>query len=407
MAGTALVPALARRFLLSKSSDGFLSFIAWVSVVGVALGVLALTVVTSTINGFEGELTRVISGTNGDVILYTRGEPVAEPEQMENKIHQIVPEVQAITATFTTELMASGASGVAGAVLEGVDLHTLGDVTTIPKSLKAGRMPEAGGEVVLGDSLADRIGAREGSEIRLIVPFTEESEAGASTPKAVKAKVVGVVHMGLYEYDSKFVYAPIDDVQQLMNQPGRVTTFKMKLKSGADSRSASDRLADQFGYPFRAKDWMQMNKNIFYAIRLEKAVIAIILTAIVIVAAFNVVSTLMMMIHDKSREIAILKAMGFRPGQGFRLFCLIGAGMGFVGTAFGVGLGLAVNWLIDRTHLIQLPPDIYYISFLPVVLRWREIALIAASAMLISFVATLFPAYKVSRRPPLEGLRYE
>ena len=192
-----------------------------------------------------------------------------------------------------------------------------------------------------------------------------------------------------------------------MNEPGRVTTFKLKLRSHADSRLASDRLADQFGYPYRAKDWMQMNKNIFYAIKLEKAVIAIILAAIVIVAAFNVVSTLMMMIHDKSREIAILKAMGFKPGQGFRLFCLIGLGMGLVGTIFGVGMGLGVNWILDKTRLIQLPADIYYISFLPVVVRWKEIGLIAAVAMLISFVATLFPAYKVSRRPPLEGLRYE
>src|SRR5262245_40671344 len=132
MAGSAIVPTLARRFLLSKSSDGFLSFIAWVSVVGVALGVLALTVVTSTINGFEGELTRVISGTNGDVILYTRGEPLENPEKVEDRIRKIVPDLQAITPTFTTELMVSGPTGVAGAVLEGVDLPTLGSVTVIP-----------------------------------------------------------------------------------------------------------------------------------------------------------------------------------------------------------------------------------------------------------------------------------
>lgn len=407
MPSSTVVFTLARRFLVSKSSDGFLSFIAWVSVIGVALGVLALTVVTSTINGFEGELTRVISGSNGDVILYTRGEPISDPEKTEQKIRQIVPEVQAISPTFTTELMSSGPAGVAGAVLEGVSIDSVGEVTTIPERIAQGRMPERVGELLLGDSLAQRIGATVGSEIRLIIPFTEESEAGVSTPKSVKDKVVGIAHMGLYEYDSKFIYATITEVQQLMNQPGRVTTFKMKLASGADARLASDRLADQFGYPYRAKDWMQMNKNIFYAIRLEKAVIAIILTAIILVAAFNVVSTLMMMIHDKSAEIAILKAMGFMPSQSFRLFCGIGLGMGLVGTAFGVGLGLFVNWLLDRTHLIQLPPDIYYISFLPVVVRWNEVAMIAIVAMLISFVATFFPAYKVSKRPPLEGLRYE
>ena len=183
MASSAIVPTLARRFLLSKSSDGFLSFIAWVSVVGVSLGVLALTVVTSTINGFENELTRVISGTNGDVIFYTRGEPFEHPDQVEDKIRSIVPEIQAITPTFTTELMASGATGVAGAVLEGVDLPTLGSVTVIPERVMRGRMPSQKGEALIGDALAERIGAKVGDEIRLIIPFTEESEAGSLYPQ--------------------------------------------------------------------------------------------------------------------------------------------------------------------------------------------------------------------------------
>ena len=337
------------------------------------------------------------------MIFYTRGDPVADPDQVEDRIKRIVPDVQAISPTFTTQLMVSAKVESPARCLKGVDSKTLGQVTVIPERIAQGRMPEKSGELLIGDALAERIGAKLGSEVRLIIPFTEESESGATTPKAVQAHVVGISHLGLYEYDSQFVYEPIEDVRTLLNQPGKVTTFKIKLKPGADSRLASDRLADQFGYPFRAKDWMQMNKNIFYAIRLEKAVIAIILAAIVIVAAFNVVSTLMMMIHDKSREIAILKAMGLRPGQSFRLFCLIGVGMGFVGTLFGVGLGMGVNWFLDRTHLIHLPADIYYISFLPVVVRWREIALIGAVAMLISFVATLFPAYKVSTAASLGG----
>ena len=261
MASSAIVPTLARRFLLSKSSDGFLSFIAWVSIAGVSLGVMALTVVTSTINGFENELTRVISGTNGDVIFYTRGEPFQDPDKVEEKIRQIVPEVQAVSPTFTTQLMAAGSTGVAGAVLEGVDLPTLGSVTVVPERVAKGRMPAKNGEALIGDALADRIGAKVGDEIRLIIPFTEESEAGVSSPKAVKTQVVGIVHMGLYEYDSKFIYAPIADVQDLMNQPGRATTFKLKLRRGADSRLASDRLADQFGYPYRAKDWMQITPS--------------------------------------------------------------------------------------------------------------------------------------------------
>ncbi len=410
--GFSSIAILARRFLLSRVSDGFLSFIAWVSVVGVALGVLALTVVTSVINGFESELTRVITGMNGDVILYSRAEPLRDPELIEGKIRRVLPNVEALTASFVTELMVSGPNAVSGAVLEGINPETIGNATEIPRKLVRGRLPEHEDEVAVGSFLAERIGVVVGNEIRLIAPFIgdveEARQEGESTaPRVAKKSVVGIVKMGMHEYDSKFVFATLGSVQSFFSQPDRVTSFKIRLKPGSDARAASDRLSDNFGYPFRAKDWSQLNKNVFYAIQLEKAVIAIILTVIVIVAAFNVVSTLMMMIHDKTKEIAILKAMGFRPGQGFQLFCLIGMGIGFVGVAVGIGLGLLVNWLLEKTHWIDLPADIYYIGYLPVVVNWSEIALIALVALLVIFVATFFPAYKVSTRSPLDGIRYE
>jgi lipoprotein-releasing system permease protein len=265
-------------------------------------------------------------------------------------------------------------------------------------------MPVIPGEIALGSVIADKIGAKVDSEIRLIAPFTGDSDA---SPRASKIRVVGIVRMGMYEYDSKFVFMSLDAVQRFLDLPGRVTTFHIKLKPGSNSRAASDRLAQSFDYPFRAKDWSQLNKNLFYAIKLEKVVIAIILTVIIIVAAFNVVSTLMMMIHDKTKEIAILKAMGFRPMQSFRLFCFIGVGIGAVGTVFGVAGGLGLGWILQRTHWIDLPADIYYIGFLPVVVRWKEVGIIALSALAISFLATLYPSLKVSRRSPLDGLRYE
>jgi lipoprotein-releasing system permease protein len=365
--------------------------------------------VTSVINGFEGELTRVITGVNGDVILYSR-EPIPDYERVEAKIRKVLPETRAITHSFVTELMASSANGVAGAILEGIDTKTLGDVTAVPERMVAGRLPNAEGEVALGSSLAERLGATEESEIRLVVPFVVSDVGGgklSGAPKILKAKVVGIVRMGMFEYDSKLTFATLSTVQTFLEQPGKITSFKIKLPPGADSRAASDRLADNFGFPYRSKDWAQLYKNLYYAIRLEKAVIAIILTVIVIVAAFNVVSTLMMMIHDKTKEIAILKAMGFRKAQSFRLFCLIGIGMGVVGTAIGVGMGLGLNWVLERTRLIELPTDIYHIGFLPVVVRWAEIGIIVLVALLISLFATFYPAWKVSNSSPLEGLRYD
>ncbi len=407
------VPTLARKFLLAKSSEGFVSFIAWVSVVGVSLGVLALTVVTSVINGFEGELVRVITGMNGDVVLYSRGESFSDLDRIESKIRRVVPQTQAITASLITELMSSGPNGVAGTVLEGIDAKTVGQVTAVQERVIQGRLPTGDNEVALGGGLAERIGAKVGSEIRLIAPFIggnpndPKSTSAAGTPKVFLVRVVGLVRMGMYEYDSKFAFATLPGLQKFLNQPGKVSTFKIKLKNNEDSRRVADLLSDNFGYPFRAKDWGQLNKNLFYAIRLEKVVIAIILTVIVIVAAFNVVSTLMMMIHDKTKEIAILKAMGFRATQSFQLFCLIGMGIGTVGTAVGVALGLGVNWLLEKTHWIELPAEIYYIGFLPVVVRWEEVGMIALVALLITFFATLYPAYRVSTRSPLDGIRYE
>lgn len=404
------VPILARRFLLSKVSDRFLSFIAWVSVVGVALGVLALVVVTSVINGFESELMRTITGMNGDLILYTRGDPLKDSEKIDEKIRKTIPEVQAVTSSFVTEMMASGPNGVAGAVVEGVDLTTLGFVTAIPKRMTAGRLPENDNEVTLGAYLAERIGAQVGTEVRLIAPFVADpgSEDGTSgSPRVLKAQVVGIVKMGMYDYDSKFVFATLPAMQKFLDQPARVTSFKIKLMPDSDTRAASDKLTDTFGYPFRAKDWGQLNKNLFYAIELEKAVIAIILTVIVIVAAFNVVSTLMMMIHDKTKEIAILKAMGFRASQSFALFCLIGMGIGLTGIAIGVVSGLGLNWVLENSRLLELPVDIYYIGKFPVIVKWAEVGVICLLAIVITFIATLFPAIKVSTRPPLDGLRYD
>lgn len=422
----AAVGMLAYRFLLSKSSEGFVSFIAWVSIAGVALGVLALVSVTSVINGFEGELARVITGMNGDIVLYSRGEPLENPEGIEAKIRRILPEAKEVTASFITETMASGPDGVSGAVFEGIDPITIGRVTAVPQRVVTGRLPAEENEIAVTSALADKIGAKVDTSIRLVLPFTGEEfvtgdevkvkgresrkarlDPEAGSPRAIEVKVVGIVRMGMYEYDSKFIFGSLKGVQDFAKNPDRVTGFKIKLADGADARRASLRLGDAFAFPFRAKDWAQLNKNLFYAIQLEKVVIAIILTVIVIVAAFNVVSTLMMMIHDKTREIAILKAMGLEPLQAFSLFCLIGMVMGTIGTGLGIAGGIGVNELLKKAKFIELPPDIYPVSYLAVMVRWNEVFLIGVVALLLAFVATWYPGWQVARRSPLEGIRYE
>lgn len=398
-----LVVQLGRRFMFSKGSGSFLSFISWVSILGVTLGVLALVVVTSVINGFEGELSRAVTGLNGEVILYSRGNAIPYPEEVESKIKEIVPEVSDITRSFVMEMMVAGRKGVAGSVLEGIDSETLGSVTEVPKRVLEGEIPGTGKSAALGSHLAEKIGAKVGDEIRLILPFV--GEQGES--RVFKVKVAGIFKMGMYRYDSKFLLVPLTLAQELLQEPGKVTTFKMKLKKGVDLEEAARKLSDQFGYPFKAKYWGQLDRNLLYAIKLEKIVIAIILTAILVIAAFNVVSTLMMMIYDKTKELSILKAMGFLPGQSFRLFCGMGLVIGTAGTFLGVLLGLGLNRLIENSRLVRLPEDIYHIGYLPVVERWWEIGMVVGVALLISLLATIYPAYRVMRQSPLEGLRYE
>jgi lipoprotein-releasing system permease protein len=398
---------------MSRNSDGFVSLITWVSVCGVALGVMALTVVTNVINGFEGELSRVIAGVNGEVLLYTRGELLPNTQDLRDRVLKADHRIQAITPSLITELMTSGSIGVAGTVLEGVDLDRIGEVTSVASRIRKGRLPkvsvnpEALPEVVLGEALAEKIGATPGDEVRLITPLHREKGSREMSPQAVRAQVVGIVALGMYEYDSKYAYMALSEVQKMLGMEDEVSTFKMKLKPGSPSRKVAEKLGEQFGYPFRAKDWSALNRNLLYAIELEKVVIAIILTFILLVAAFNVLSTLMMMIHDKTKEIAILKAMGFRSVQSFRLFVWMGSGIGLVGTAVGLLAGLGLSELLARTQWIKLPPQVYYIGYLPVTFRWVEIAVIGCLALLITFLSTLYPAYQVSTRSPMDGIRYE
>jgi len=353
----------------------------------------------------------VITGLQSDVILYTHSTPVDGADAIEQKIKEVVPEARAIGRSFNSLLMAGGPNGVVGAVLEGFEPETFGLVTDVPKRVIEGVLPQANGEFAIGASLALKLGAKVGSTIRLIAPFgaDKETKGAASTDsseaKYMDGKVVGIVKVGMYQYDSKFVFAPIQTVQEFYGQPGRVTSFKIRLKDLSQSRAVAKRLGEAIGYPFRAKDWSMLNQNLFVAIELEKVVIALLLTAIILVAAFNMLSTLMMLMHDKTREISILKAMGFSRTRMFKLFVLIGLGIGGVGVIGGTLLGLGANTILDHTQFVKLPNDIYYIDYLPVTYRWAEIGTIGAFAIIICLVAAVLPAIQVARRSAIEGIR--
>jgi lipoprotein-releasing system permease protein len=416
---------IAVRFLLSKHRSNFLSFISVVSVIGVCVGVLALLVVTSVVNGFENELTRVIAGTQGDVLFYSRGNPIRDRQEIERKILQFAPEVKSITGSFVSEVMFNGPIGVAGGALEGVDLHTWQEVISVADRLTPGSvLPENEGEIILGSALAERLGVAAQDSVRVILPFTGggSDESGYGSPRVQDFKVVGIVHLGMYDYDSKYAYAPLASVQNLVlgsddssdetpgdhsvNKKDWITSFRMKLKDGRDAQKVALELSQHFGFPYRVRDWSQMNRNLLYAIQLEKAVISVLLTAIMIVAAFNVISALLMMVYEKEEEIAILRVMGVRQRDHFVLFSWLGSFFGLLGTLAGMILGLICVFILNKTHLIQLPAEIYHLEYLPVVVRWTEWCAIGVMAFVICFLATVGPAAQIARRSPVEALKW-
>jgi lipoprotein-releasing system permease protein len=406
---------IAFRFLASKPRGNFLSFITFVSIAGVSVGVLALLVVTSVVNGFESELTRVISGTQGDILFYSRGSPIRDRDELERKVRQFTPQLKALTGSFVSQVMFNGPSGVAGGALEGVELSTWGAVVSVEDRLvPGGVLPKEENEIVLGSALAERVGVKTGDSVRVVLPFTGGDDEGEyGSPRVRDFKVVGLVHLGMYDYDSKYAYAPLPSVQKLVfgeddanDKKDWITSFRMKLNDGVSAPKAANELAQHFGFPYRVRDWSALNKNLLYAIELEKAVITVLLTAIMIVAAFNVISALLMMVYEKEEEIAILRVMGVRRRDHFILFSWIGSFIGLLGTLSGVMLGLIAVFILQKTHLIQLPAEVYHLEYLPVVIRFTEWCAIALMAFVICFLATVGPAAKIARRSPVEALKW-
>ena len=409
---------VAIRFLTSKKADDdsphthFLSFVTLVSVIGVCIGVLALLVVTSVVNGFEKELTSIISGTQGDVIFYSRGTPIREREPLERKLKEFTPNLVSITGSFIGEVMFHGPNGVSGGIIEGFEPESWSSVTSVENHLeKGGAFPREEGQIAIGATLAEKLGVKVGDSLRVILTFTGGEEEGYGNPRVQDFLITGLLHLGMHDYDSKYAYALLPSVQELVlgdsqNHRNVITSFRLKLTDSRLAPEAASELSKHFGFPYRIKDWSQLNRNLLYAIQLEKGVISALLTAIMIVAAFNVISALLMMVYEKEKEITILRVLGMKMKDQFILFSWVGSFFGLIGTLTGVVLGVVCVFILRQTHLIQLPAEIYHLEYLPVVIRFTEWCAIALMAFVICFIATVFPAAKIARRSPVEGLKW-
>lgn len=400
---------VAKRFLTGKK-EGFLSFISLVSLFGVCLGVAALTVVMGVMEGFESQLQSIITGTHSHIILYSARQGIPEPELVQEKIQDLMGgEIAAISPYVFSEVMLAKGARVVGSMIEGVEKN-ITDATDIQIHLVKGDLPQGGqGEVLptilLGSYLAESLGVGLGEDITVISPFFEKDNL---QPRSRKFRVSGILSTGMYEYDSKYSIIQAEEARDFFRLPvGFASALKIKTKNAAQSHLVVERLQKELGYPYRARDWTELNRNLLYAVRLQKAVIFIILTAIIVVAAFNIMSTLMMMMSEKKKEMSILKAMGLSPRKSAQVFLKVGLMIGGSGAVAGISLGLFLCLVLAKTRLIQLPADVYFISYLPVNVQLGTLLLIACCAMVVALLATIYPSYLVATESPVEGLRYE
>ena len=403
---------IARKYLLAKRKQTFISIITFISIGGVAVGVMALIIVLAVMGGFERELKERILGATAHAHVTSLNGSIENPFAVAERVRKVDGVVAASPYIFTPMMIASG-SGAVGGVLRGVDTATVGDVTRLRKDLRSGRLEDLHRATkdglpgaILGKELAGNIGVAAGDVVEFLVPGGTITPLGAF-PKAARFRVAGVSESGMYEYDATFAYVDFEEAGRLLGMEGRATGVEVKVRDVYAAADVARKIRSALGYPFWAKDWMQSNRNLFSALKLEKVVMFVILVLIVMVAAFNIISTLIMVVMEKTKDIAVLMTLGATRRAIRRIFAIEGLIIGVAGTAAGTALGALLCALLQRYRFIRLPSDVYYISTLPVALEPGTVLLVVASSILICFLATVYPAFQASRVDPAEAIRYE
>ncbi|MGO8991018.1 MAG: lipoprotein-releasing ABC transporter permease subunit [bacterium] len=407
------------RYLKAKRKQTFISIITLISIIGFALGVWALIVVLAVMSGFEKTLKEKILGTQAHlVVLKANQEGMDQYEEVVKEVEQVKGIVSA-TPFILSQVMLSSESNVFGVVLNGIDPDRVGKVIELARNIKAGRLQDlkAEGEspgIILGVELAKRLGVSINDPIQVISPLGTMTPMGMM-PKMKRFRVVGIFYSGMYEFDNTLAYISITSAQKFLNMDSRVTGIEIKTDDIYKVKKIGKEIRQKLGLPFWTRDWMEMNRNLFSALKLEKVAMFIILVLIVLVAAFNIISTLIMVVMEKNKDIAILKSMG-APSKGIlRIFIIEGGVIGVVGTFFGAVIGLVtalnlekVSGFVENLFGFKiLPSDVYYIDKLPSQVNPTDVVMIVITAILISLLATLYPSWRASRLDPAEGLRYE
>jgi lipoprotein-releasing system permease protein len=406
---------LSLRYLRARRQEGFISVNAGFSFLGIMLGVATLIIVMAVMNGFRKELLDKILGLNGHLLVQPLESPLTDWQQVAQRVSEI-DGVRLAAPIVEGQALASSPFNAAGVLVRGVRAADLGKLASISNNIRQGTLEgfDQGQGVAIGRRLADQLSLRTGDNVTLVAPRGAVTPMG-TTPRIKSYKIAAVFEIGMSEYDSAFVFMPLPEAQAYFNRSGDVTAIEVYTEDPDRIDHYRKAVTDAAGRPIFVIDWRQRNSTFFNALQVERNVMFLILTIIVIVAAFNITSGLIMLVKDKGRDIGILRTMGVSQGAIMRVFMMTGASVGIVGTFVGFLLALLIclniesirrflSWL-TRTELFS--PELYFLSKLPADLDPGETMAVVVMALALSLLATLYPAWRAARLDPVEALRYE
>jgi len=406
---------MALRYLRARRQEGFISVIAWFSLLGIALGVATLIIVMAVMNGFRQELLTRILGINGHLSVYGKTSQIRDFDPIAERIAK-VGGVRIVTPMIEGQVMVTARGVAQGAVVRGIRAEDLRRRKIISDNIKSGSLDAFRGPstIIIGTRLARKMGVSVGDKITLISPKGNATAFG--TVPRMRAYTVGATfQIGMYEYDSSFIFMPLGSAQVFFKHPGAVSNMEVFVDDPDDAVAIGRDISRALKGAARIHDWQRVNASFFNAIQVERNVMFLILTLIILVAAFNIISSLIMLVKDKGRDIAILRTMGATRGTIMRVFFIAGASVGTIGTMAGFGLGVAFTnnienirqWIQGLTGTDLFAAEIYFLSQLPAVVDTSEVVAVVLMGLGLSFLATLYPAWRAAKIDPAEALRYE
>ncbi|HWD59461.1 MAG TPA: lipoprotein-releasing ABC transporter permease subunit [Stellaceae bacterium] len=405
---------VAFRYLRARRQEGFVSVIAIFSLLGIALGVATLIIVMSVMNGFRADLIGRILGLNGHLGVYGPSATMPDFDAVAAKV-RAVPGVVSVTPLVEGQVMATSPQGASGALVRGIRADDIRARQLIADHVVAGSLADFGDDdVAIGDRLAQRLGLKAGDKITLIAPEGTDTVFG-TMPRLKTYTIAALFDVGFYEYDSTFIFVPLEAAQAFFKLSGAINYLEVFVTNADQSKEVGQAITAALGGQDRILDWQRANSSIVNAVEIERNVMFLILTLIIVVAAFNIISGMIMMVKDKGRDIAILRTMGASRGMILRIFMLSGASIGVLGTLLGYALGLVITvnleairqFLQHVLHVELFSAEIYFFTRIPAHIDHGEVTAVVLMALALSFLATLYPSWRAARLDPVEGLRYE